>query len=88
MPCTSEHEVTIRPYSAEDLPLLGLLVGDPVMMVHLGGPESPEAIVSRHERYLAPSDAPLGLFTVVAEVPVGWVGHWERSRRSIPRAAV
>jgi RimJ/RimL family protein N-acetyltransferase len=49
------------------------------MMAHLGGPESDEAILARHERYLCEGD-PQRLFTVVLgreAAPVGWVGYWE-----------
>ena len=50
------------------------------MMVHLGGPESPDAIRARHERYLVADPEKHGLFAVTvgpdAEA-VGWVGYWE-----------
>ena len=44
--------VALQPWSAEDLPLLEKLLGDPKMMAHLGGPETPEQIAQRHQRYL------------------------------------
>jgi hypothetical protein len=46
------NDVLLQPWSEEDLPLLEKLLGDPAMMVHLGGPESPEQILRRHQRYL------------------------------------
>ena len=44
--------VRLDPWAEDDLPLLQGLLGDPVMMEHLGGPEAPEKIVERHQRYL------------------------------------
>ena len=50
------------------------------MMRHLGGPESPDALRARHERYLLADPEKNGLFAVTigpdAEA-VGWVGYWE-----------
>jgi RimJ/RimL family protein N-acetyltransferase len=50
------------------------------MTEHLGGPESPEKIAERHERYLK---AESGLFKVVDETgeSAGWVGYWPRTWR-------
>jgi len=75
-----EKPVGIRPYGADDLPLLERLLGDPAMMTYLGGPESADAIRSRHERYLASGEADGALFTVEVgddHVVAGWVGYWE-----------
>jgi len=85
--------VALRPWLDGDLGLLQRLLGDPAMMAHLGGPESPQAIEARHQRYLHPDDSIGGLFAVVvedetrpaesspeppaAERRVGWVGFWE-----------
>ncbi|OFW61861.1 MAG: hypothetical protein A2133_02610 [Actinobacteria bacterium RBG_16_64_13] len=72
--------VHLRPYAAEDLQLLERLLGDAGEMAHLGGPESPEAIRSRHRRYLASDGSTDGLFTIILEpeaTAVGWVGYWE-----------
>jgi hypothetical protein len=44
-------EVDIRPWSKGDLPLLERLRGDPAMNVYLGGPEAPDKIHERQERY-------------------------------------
>jgi RimJ/RimL family protein N-acetyltransferase len=68
--------VRLEHWGEGDLPLVEQLVGDPRMMEHLGGPESPEKILERHARYLAAESA----FKIVDEendVPVGWVGYWE-----------
>jgi RimJ/RimL family protein N-acetyltransferase len=62
-------------WTPDDRPLLDRLVGDPAMMVHLGGPESPEKIDERQARY----ERGEGVFKVVdAETgaAVGWVGYW------------
>lgn len=75
-------EVTIRSYGAEDLPLLERLLGDPAMTTYIGGPESPDAIAARHQRYLARDASSGGVFTVVVgqkHSAVGWVGYWESS---------
>jgi len=70
--------VALRPWAEDDLALLQRLLGDPVMMTHLGGPESPPAIAARHQRYLHPDGSIGGVFAVVlGETPVGWIGYWE-----------
>jgi len=84
---TSESRVALRPYAAEDLGLLERLLGDATMMSHLGGPERPDAILARHQRYLASDEASGGLFTVLvgAEmIPAGWVGYWESEWEGVP----
>lgn len=78
-PSSPRPDVDIRPYREDDLGLLRRLLGDPAMMAYLGGPESPEAIAARHQRYLHDSPSQR-LFTIVlgAEAaPVGWAGYWE-----------
>lgn len=47
----STAAVHLEPCGAGDLHLLERLLDDPVMMEHLGGPESPEKIAERHGRY-------------------------------------
>jgi RimJ/RimL family protein N-acetyltransferase len=75
-------DVAIRPWSADDLPLLERLMGDPAMTEHLGGPESPEKIRERHERYCRLSDADDGpMFVIVVgreRAAAGSIGYWER----------
>jgi RimJ/RimL family protein N-acetyltransferase len=67
--------VRLEAWTEDDLPLVQALLGDPVMMEHLGGPEAPDKIVERHGRYVG---AP-GVFKIVADgVAAGWVGYWER----------
>jgi RimJ/RimL family protein N-acetyltransferase len=75
--------VRIEPWSDHDLPLLERLLGDPAMMSHLGGPESPAKIAGRHARYLAHAAAEPQFRVVdgVSGEAVGWVGYWERRWR-------
>jgi RimJ/RimL family protein N-acetyltransferase len=58
------------------LPLLGKLLSDPAMMVHLGGPESPAKIAERQTRYEQPGSRQYRI--VVDGEGAGWVGYWER----------
>ena len=66
--------VRLEPWGEDDLPLLQALLGDPVMMEHLGGPEAPEKIVERHHRYLG---FPACFKITLDGVGAGWVGYWE-----------
>ena len=68
-------DVRLEAWGPGDLELLERLVGDPAMMEHLGGPESPEKIRERQTRYEATDTA----FKVVDDEGegVGWVGYWE-----------
>jgi hypothetical protein len=50
-------EVGIRHWEQRDLPLLEKLLVDPAMTEHLGGPESPEKLADRHDRYCRSSAA-------------------------------
>lgn len=84
MAATIPPEVDIRSYAAVDLGLLERLLGDPAMTVHIGGAESPEAIVARHERHVGSAGLREGPFAIVAGpdgAPAGWVGCWESSWR-------
>jgi RimJ/RimL family protein N-acetyltransferase len=77
-----KSEVGLRPWSEADLPLLERLLGDPAMTEHLGGPEAPEQIRKRHERYLRLNDSGKGRIFVVFVGPeraaAGSVGYWEK----------
>jgi RimJ/RimL family protein N-acetyltransferase len=56
--------------------LVTALNGDPAMMRHLGGPESPEKLAERQAKYELPGS---GMFKVMLDdVAVGSVGYWER----------
>jgi RimJ/RimL family protein N-acetyltransferase len=75
--------VTIEPWGPDDLPLLERLMGDPVMTEHLGGPETPEKIAERHERYLR-AQAGDRMFRIVdsgSGEGVGSVGYWDKEWR-------
>jgi RimJ/RimL family protein N-acetyltransferase len=76
-------EVALRPWSEGDLPLLERLMGDPSMMEHLGGPETPEKIRQRHERYCRIGDTDKRLMFVITFGPeklaTGSIGYWEKA---------
>jgi RimJ/RimL family protein N-acetyltransferase len=87
----SDHEkptIEIRPWSDGDLPLLERLLGDPALMVHLGGPETPEQIRKRHERYCRLGESGKGeMFVIVSgsdRHAVGSIGYWETEWRGHP----
>ena len=79
---TQTIDVELRPWSDRDLPLLERLRGDPQMNVHLGGPESPEKIRERHERYR--QSGIIGknpMFVILVgpdKISAGSIGYWER----------
>jgi RimJ/RimL family protein N-acetyltransferase len=71
--------LALRPWSEEDLPLLEKLLGDPEMMEHLGGPESPSQIRQRHGRYLHLPETDHMFVITLEDEPVGSIGYWEKS---------
>ncbi len=76
---TRQLKVDLRPWSAEDYPLLERVMGDPSMMEHLGGPETLEKIRVRHQRYLA--NGPAHMFVIILgseRLAAGTIGYWER----------
>jgi RimJ/RimL family protein N-acetyltransferase len=75
--------IHLEPWAAGDLPLLEQLVGDPAMMEHLGGAESPAKIAERQSRY---EDAESAFKIVDDETGhgVGWIGYWESDWRDQP----
>jgi hypothetical protein len=75
--------VHLEPWADGDIPLLAKLTGDPAMMEHLGGPESPEKIADRQARYVADAGTD-PMFKIVDDATgegVGSVGYWEREWR-------
>jgi RimJ/RimL family protein N-acetyltransferase len=78
-------EVILLPWAEDDLPLMHMLLGDPVVMEHLGGPETAEQIERRHQRYLhLPEDGIDHMFKIIwgpnADV-VGQIGYWKKNWR-------
>lgn len=74
-------EVQLQSWSEGDLLLLQKLLGDPEMMSHLGGPESPEQIVQRHQRYLQLPETD-HMFKIVSgstHESMGSIGYWEKT---------
>lgn len=73
--------VRIEPWSEDDLDLLRR-INSPQMKRHLGGPETDEQVLARHERYVRFADSGQGcMFRVLAlpeAVPVGSIGYWIR----------
>jgi RimJ/RimL family protein N-acetyltransferase len=75
-------KVSIRPYAEGDVWVLERTLGDPGQMVHLNGPESPEALRKRSQKYLALSSDPSTgcMFTITIgseDALAGNVGYWE-----------
>jgi len=50
----------LEPWGEGDLPLLEKLLGDPAMMEHLGGPESPAQLAERQKRYERLAESGIG----------------------------
>ena len=80
---TSTHLIRLALYSEEDLPFLKR-ANTPEMTEHLGGPESEEKILQRHQRYLETRQADRGqMFKILRgekSEPVGMIGYWERTQ--------
>ncbi len=77
---TRAGDISIRPYSADDIGVLEGTLGSSSEMEHLNGPESREQIQRRHERFLAMSaDRRAGcMYTILVGLsPAGTVGYWE-----------
>lgn len=70
--------VRVAAWERADLELLERLVGDPAMMEHLGGPESPEKILDRQRRYELPDSEQYKILVDPGSEGIGWVGYWER----------
>ncbi|WP_064199591.1 GNAT family N-acetyltransferase [Brevibacillus brevis] len=73
--------VRIQPWADDDLSLLRLL-NAPVMMEQLGGPETEEQLLARHERYVNKDGQQTSkMFSIVLlpdHTPVGSIGYWDR----------
>ncbi len=79
-------DVALQPWAEDDLPLLQKLLGDPGMMAHLGGPESPEQIARRHQRYLQlpETDHMFKIVSSSTSESLGSIGYWEKTWRDRP----
>jgi RimJ/RimL family protein N-acetyltransferase len=70
--------VHLEPWGPDDLPLLTALLGDPAMMTHLGGAESPEKLADRQKRYQLEDSKQYRIVDGDTGQGVGYVGYWER----------
>jgi RimJ/RimL family protein N-acetyltransferase len=70
--------IRLEPWGEDDLPLLEQLLGDPEMMEHLGGAESPEKIAERQARYERDDSKMFKVVDGATGEAVGSVGYWER----------
>jgi len=72
-------DVSLRTWTNDDLPLLKRLLGNPAMAEHIGGPETPEQIQKRLDRYC--TDTQIHMFVIVLEpehLGIGSIGYWKR----------
>jgi RimJ/RimL family protein N-acetyltransferase len=76
-----EGGVRLEPWGPGDLGLLQQCLSDPAMMLHLGGPESPEKIAERQARYEKPGSRQFKIVDEATADGAGWVGYWEREWR-------
>ncbi|MBY8878352.1 GNAT family N-acetyltransferase [Actinacidiphila acidipaludis] len=85
-PAGTPVTVRLRPWSPDDLELLRR-TNAPEMTRYLGGPETEEALLARHERYLRIDGDAGRMFAVVldgtAEV-AGSIGFWAQTWRDEP----
>jgi RimJ/RimL family protein N-acetyltransferase len=74
--------IALHPWSDDDLPILHKTLGNPAMMEHLGGIETPEQIAARHLRFLDCAASGTGaMFTISLDgdlQKVGTIGFWDK----------
>jgi RimJ/RimL family protein N-acetyltransferase len=73
--------VHLERWGPDDLDLLEKTVGDAEMMRYLGGPESPEKMAERQERF---AEREPGMHKIVDDesgAAIGSVGYWEKEWR-------
>ncbi|GIF91323.1 hypothetical protein Cch02nite_47670 [Catellatospora chokoriensis] len=74
----TDRLVRLVPWSDDDLELLRR-INTPEMKRHLGGPETEEKVLARHQRYLAlPHGRMFRVALAATGEPVGTIGHWDR----------
>ena len=85
MGAAEDTQVTLRRWGTEDHPLLELS-NTPEMTRYLGGPESPEELRKRHERYLRLNAAgEAHMFRIdVGGAPAGGIGWWQTDHEGVP----
>ncbi len=73
----------LEPWGSGDLPLLERLLGDPRMTEHLGGPETPDQLRERQDRYerLEGGNRMFKIVEVASGAGVGSVGYWLKEWR-------
>lgn len=74
-----QTSINLRAWSENDLSLLERLMGDPIMTKHIGGPETPQKIRERLERYC--KDSKIHMFVIVLQhenTGIGSIGFWEK----------
>jgi RimJ/RimL family protein N-acetyltransferase len=85
-PHRTQQQVRLEPWSADDLWLLRR-TNAPEMTDHLGGPETEQQLLARHQRYQRISGTAGTMFRVVlrpgGEV-AGSIGYWERTWQDEP----
>jgi RimJ/RimL family protein N-acetyltransferase len=78
---TNPPDVRIEPWSEDDLELLRR-INVPAMKTHLGGPESEEKVLARHQRYVDIGGTGTGQMFRIVVLPegeaAGSVGYWDR----------
>src|SRR6266498_3989746 len=73
--------IELKHYSESDFPVLQRN-NAPEMMVYLGGPETEEKLLDRHQRYVNLKTGEAYMFVILAdETPVGFVGYWEHESK-------
>ncbi|MCN9242190.1 GNAT family N-acetyltransferase [Streptomyces sp. RY43-2] len=78
MEITSAPQVRLEPWAEGDFWLLRR-TNSPEMTEHVGGPETEEQLVSRHQRYLTPEAGQMYRVTLAdTGETVGSIGFWER----------
>ncbi len=74
-------DVQLEAWGDDDAWLLEQTVGDAEMTRHLGGPESPEKMAERHERFRRPDSGMFKIVDATTGKVAGSIGFWERSWR-------